>query len=136
MFLKFLRTVGTTGAMTDIVVYDNVGRTYFSSAPATPPPIVKQLLDSPTEHTIEDASHAAEGHVLIARSLANEGKCITCHGTESKIRGIVTMKLAPSGEPPRVQAMRETTLFTAIGVGGAFAFVLALLLLRRRQTPA
>jgi hypothetical protein len=133
MILKFLRGVGETGAMSDIVVYDNVGRTYFSGAPATPPPIVKTLLANPSEKTIEDA-HPGDGHVLIARSLANEGKCITCHGTESKIRGIVTMTLAPtSNDQPRSQAIRTATLFTAIGVAGAFLVVIALVLLRRRQ---
>ncbi len=135
MILRFLRSVGETGALTDIVLYDNEGRTYFSPAPATPPALVGTMLATPNDKTVEDPSQEGTDRVMIARTLANEGKCITCHGTDSKIRGVVTMSLPrPRGDALHSHAIRSTTLFTAIGLCGALLVVFTLLVLRRQPT--
>jgi len=134
MIIKMLRGVVETGAITDVVLYDNAGRTYVSQAPSSPPPIVKAMLADPTR-TAEDLP-SDNGRVLIARTLANEGKCITCHGTDSKIRGVVTMSLSRQPDELCEPARRQTTLFTAVAVVGLVLVLLALLGLRVTRQPA
>lgn len=120
MITRFLDEVRATGAVSDAKLYDDAGRLYYTSDPATPPANIKAVLDKGEGQIVEEQiGTTGERRLLIGRLLTNEGRCTTCHGTSSKIRGVVTVSLGqPKPSAMQAAALRRTTLFTAVTLAG------------------
>jgi adenylate cyclase len=121
---EYLWDVAESGAVKDLTLYDARGAVWFSSMPAAPENAVQLALaatDSPPKLVVVGSRE----RVQLARRLENDPKrCISCHGSDHAVRGVVMVSL-PNDEVMAVRdrAERRTLLLT----GGALALVLAML---------
>jgi adenylate cyclase len=125
LIVDYLREVVETGAVTELVLYDVVGREYFSSVAKPVSPGVKHALDTPEMPPVITGEGRSE-RVMMARRLDNEAKCTTCHGDDHPVRGVVTVSL-PNDKAlvVREDAIARTSLFSGV----ALLAILALLFL-------
>jgi class 3 adenylate cyclase len=93
MIARFLDVVAETGAVSDLSLYDEAGRLFYTTRRTEPAPQVTAALSSRKEHTLFVGA-GAEERVLIARPLLNEPECVRCHDTDEAVRGAVTVSLS------------------------------------------
>jgi adenylate cyclase len=101
----FLDAVAATGVVRELVLYDDVGRRYWTTRHPEPPPHVAAVLAR--GETVVDIIQAADGErVRAVEPLFNERACTRCHGAGSKMRGVVSVSLSTAF----AAQMRQETL--------------------------
>ena len=112
MITGFLGVVATSGAASSVALYDDAGRTYFTSRPGAPAPIVADTLRT-AKATVRLMGAGKDERIVVAQPLKNEPACMRCHGTSSALRGVVTVSLSTGATAAaREEAMSRTTLYT------------------------
>ena len=101
----FLDAVAATGVVRELVLYDDVGRRYWTTRHPEPPPHVAEVLAR--GETVVDIIQADDGErVRAVEPLFNERACTRCHGAGSKMRGVVSVSLSTAF----AAQMRQETL--------------------------
>ena len=126
MITGFLRTVAETGAVESVALYDDAGRTYFTSTPGVPDALVSRTLAT-VQPAVAFVGQGRLERVLVAQPLPNEHACVRCHGTGS-VRGVVTVSLS-AGVAAEAQdaALRRTAIGTALTLAALLAVLYFLL---------
>lgn len=123
MITGFLDTVVATGAASKLTLHDEVGRRYYTTAPATPPPHVGASLAA-NRGSWSVLGHGADERVEIVQPLANDKRCHRCHGSHDTMRGAATVSI-PTGHAAEVRERARTR--AVLFMGFALAAILALL---------
>jgi class 3 adenylate cyclase len=123
MISYFLDDVAATGTARDLVLYDPEGRTYYSTSPPRPMPLVGHVLaEAQPRAEFQGSGHAER--VVVAQPLTNGERCARCHGAGQAVRGVVTVSLPTSSAVAvREMAMQRTLLFSGV----ALAIIVVLL---------
>lgn len=101
----FLDAVAATGIVRELVLYDEVGRRYWTTRHPEPPPHVAEVLTR--GETVIDIVQAEDGErVRAVEPLFNERACTRCHGAGSRMRGVVSVSLSTAF----AAEMRQETL--------------------------
>ncbi len=89
----FLDAVAATDAVRELVLYDQVGRLYWTTTHPEPPPHVAAVLTSGqgVVSVIEDDTGQ---RVRAVEPLMNDRACTRCHGSSSLLRGAVSVSLS------------------------------------------
>lgn len=134
MILLFMERVVELGAISELVIYDSEGRTYYDAAPPSPPTEVAAILAEMKEPPNQSARRE-NGRFAIVRSLLNKEACTTCHGIDSKLRGVVTMSVSSASTDELIESASRTQLFFLLlaGAGGLVVLLGVFVLLRGRR---
>jgi class 3 adenylate cyclase len=122
----FLDAVVATGAVRELVLYDNQGRRYWTTTHPKPPPHVAEALAS--GDTMIDVIQAEDGErVRAVEPLVNERACTQCHGTGSALRGVVAVSLSTAfAAQMRQETLERRMIFTALTLLGILVMLAAL----------
>lgn len=114
----FLDVVAATGAVRELVLYDDVGRRYWTTTHPEPPPHVAQVLaGGGSLHRLIGAG--MDERVLAVEPLRNRAECMRCHGSSSDLRGAVSVSLSTAvAAQTRQDTMRRRGWFTALTLLG------------------
>jgi adenylate cyclase len=119
----FLDQVVDAGGASALALYDAEGRTYYTSEPGPPEPHIGAALATRLAGSSFVGSSLTE-RVRVVHPLINETRCARCHGSESPMRGAVSVSLSTrAAAEARAAATRRATLFIVI----ALAIVLVVL---------
>jgi adenylate cyclase len=123
MITRYLDSVAVTGAATNLTLFDDAGRTYYSTDRTPPPPhVVGALATGRTAWAMTGSG--IDERVRIVQPLLNDKGCVRCHGSDSKLRGAVTVSLSTGHAAElRVVARRRAVVVMCV----ALATILALL---------
>lgn len=109
----YLDAAVATGAMKEIVLYDNQGRTYWTTTHPTPPSHIAKVLDQ-RSGSFEFLGTGMDERVRVVRPLMNKVGCKRCHDPDSKLRGVVSVSLSTAqAAEAREASMRRRTRYTA-----------------------
>jgi adenylate cyclase len=114
----FLDAVAATGIVRELVLYDNVGRRYWTTRHPEPPPHVAAVLAR--GETVVDIIQAEDGErVRAVEPLFNERACTRCHGAGSKMRGVVSVSLSTAfAAEMRQETLERRLAFTVVTLLG------------------
>jgi class 3 adenylate cyclase len=114
----FLDAVAETEVARDLVLYDELGRLYWTTThPRPPPPVAEVLATGQTVHRLE-GSGMGERLVAIA-PLHNKAGCMQCHGSDSSLRGAVSVSVSTAmAAEASEKSMRRRTFFTGVNLLG------------------
>ncbi|HUH06076.1 MAG TPA: adenylate/guanylate cyclase domain-containing protein [Kofleriaceae bacterium] len=123
----FLDDASATGAVREMTLFDNDGRTYWSTARPDPPAQVGRVLATGVPLVEFQGSGAGE-QVLVVQPLPNKPGCRQCHGSATALRGAVSVALSTADAArARDRRMRESYWFTGTTLAGILLILLALL---------
>lgn len=123
----FLDDASATGVVREMTLFDNDGRTYWSTARAEPPAQVGRVLASGLP-LVEFQGSGADEQVLVVQPLPNKPGCRQCHGSATPLRGVVSVALSTAeAARAREQRMRDSYWFTGTTLAGILLILLALL---------
>jgi adenylate cyclase len=114
----FLDAVAETEAVAELVLYDELGRLYWTTThPRPPPPVAQVLATGEAVHLLEGAG-MGERLVAIA-PLRNKAGCMQCHGSDSTLRGAVSVSVSTAmAAEASEKSMRRRTFFTGVNLLG------------------
>ena len=119
----FLDAVSTTDAVRELVLYDNVGRRYWTTTHPTPPMNVAEVLETREPH-VRYLDQGMKGTLLAVAPLHNSKECVRCHGADSELRGAVSVEVSTAiAEMTRESSIRRRTWFTAATLLGILVFL-------------
>lgn len=122
----FLDAVAESDAVDELVLYDDLGRVYWTTRHPTPPPSVAEVLATARPLYRMRGDGADERLVAIA-PLRNERACIQCHGSDSALRGAVSVSVSTAvATEASARSMRRRTFFTGINLLGLLIMLAAL----------
>jgi len=125
MITGFLDTVAATGVAKNLTLYDDAGRTYYTTAAAKPPSHVASALATKAM-SWSMSGEGPQERVQIVQPLLNEKRCHRCHGSKDAVRGAVTVSLS-TGHAAELRSKARTR--AVLFMGFALAAILALLYL-------
>jgi class 3 adenylate cyclase len=114
----FLDAVAETEAARELELYDELGRLYWTTThPRPPPPVAEVLATGQTVHLLEGTG-MGERLVAIA-PLRNKAGCMQCHGSDSPLRGAVSVSVSTAiAAEASDKSMRRRTFFTGVNLLG------------------
>ncbi len=114
----FLDAAVATGAMKQIVLYDNVGRRYWDTQHPRPPQHVAAVLRDKAS-SFEFLGSGEKETVRVVRPLMNKVGCKRCHDMDSKLRGVVSVSLSTAkAARARKASMEHRTKYTGLTLLG------------------
>jgi len=114
----FLDDAVKTGAMSQIVLYDNKGRTYWNTTHPQPPGHIAPVLRS-KDSSFEFLGSGEKEMVRVVRPLMNKVGCKRCHDMSSKLRGVVSVSLSTAkAARARQESMEHRTKYTGLTLLG------------------
>ncbi|WP_428262438.1 adenylate/guanylate cyclase domain-containing protein [Haliangium sp.] len=123
----FLDAVATTDAVRELVLYDNLGRRYWTTTHPVPPPHVAKVV-AQGQPLIEVTGAGEDERVRAVAPLVNRRECRRCHGAGSELRGVVSVSLSTAVAARMAQdTLERRAWFTALTLL-AILFILAGLL--------
>ncbi len=123
----FLDAVATTGAVTELELYDPQGRRYWTTTHPPPPARLAGVLGGGAA-TITTIGAGAGERVEVVEPLPNRKECTRCHGVASPLRGAVAVSLSTAqAAAERRDAVRASTIFTGATLAGILVILGALL---------
>lgn len=123
----FLDAVSTTKAVRELVLYDDVGRRYWTTTHPRPPRDVAEVLDT-REPYVRYIDQGMEEQLLAVAPLHNSKECVRCHSADSELRGAVSVQVSTAvAEMTRESSIRRRTWFTAATLLGILLFLGVLL---------
>lgn len=119
----FLDRVVDVGAAGELVLYDAEGRTYYTSRPEPAAPHIGAALAMRVATSGFVGSSMTE-RVRVVHPLVNDVKCARCHGSETPMRGAVSVSLSTRAA---AEASDAATQRAMVFILVALAIVLVLL---------
>ena len=109
----FLDEVASTAAVRELVLYDNEGRRYWTTKHPEPPDDVAEVLKSGETYYNYLGSGMQESLLAVA-PLRNSLECMRCHGSDSSLRGVVSVQVSTEiAEMTRENSITRRFWFTA-----------------------
>lgn len=123
----FLDDVAATEIVDELALYDDVGRRYWTTRHPVPPPEVAEVLHSrETYHQI--AGDGMNERLQTIAPLHNEKGCMHCHGSDSMLRGAVSVSVSTAvAEEARQASWSRRRLYTGLNLLGILIILAALL---------
>lgn len=123
----FLDDVASTAAIEELALYDDVGRRYWTTRHPTPPEEVAAVLSS-QEPLHRLAGTGTDERLQAIAPLKNEEGCMRCHGTDSQLRGAVSITVSTAvAEKARQASWSRRRLYTGLNLLGILIILAALL---------
>ena len=108
----FLDEVASSKAVRELILYDSVGRQYWNTSHPPAPADVARVLRSGQMYYRSVGSGMNE-RLLAVAPLHNSRECVQCHGSDSELRGVVSVQVSTEiAEMTRAENIRRRTWFT------------------------
>jgi class 3 adenylate cyclase len=109
----FLDAAAETGALRRLELYDSVGRRYWTTRHAAPPPHVADVL-ARRAGVASFLGDGASERSLVVEPLVNRPGCRRCHGEGDVLRGVVSVSLSTAmAARMRAETIAQRTWFSA-----------------------
>jgi adenylate cyclase len=123
----FLDAAADTGPVRTLELYDREGRRYWTTNHPEPPELVAEVLASGAGQTRLLGDGASE-RSLVVEPLANRSECMRCHGSDSEVRGAVSVSLSTAAAArARAETVEARAFFSAGTLLGILVVLVGLL---------
>lgn len=131
----FLDRAAELAHVRELVLYDNVGRMYWTTDHPTPLPEVAEVIATRESVTVT-AGAGEEERLRVVMPLLNGEGCVRCHGSSSTTRGAVAVSLSTAeASRARMEILGRRATFTSyVVLGGMLIFAAVLFFVRPRPS--